>query len=156
MKLAKLLKGHGLRQGVAYGIGLISVEWHQTLPEAVRGLSRSMLALLLTNVLPAFYLFSPKTTGLLCMMKLLSTTLIYAYRGRHLGEGLPWRYALLHPIGSCVFIYAMLRSATTIMVNGGVEWRGTRYPSKELKASTPAPHPAHAATRRRGRAAPSP
>jgi glycosyltransferase involved in cell wall biosynthesis len=154
MRLARLVKGHGFRQGVAYGVGLISVEWHQTLPEAVRGLSKSMfpgvdyridttafgmLALFLTNVLPAFYLFSPKTTGNLCRMHLLSTILVYAYRARHLGEELPWWYALLHPIGICVFIYAMLRSATTIIVNGGVEWRGTRYSLKELKASAPAP-----------------
>ena len=68
-KLAKLVKGHGFRQGVAYGAGLVSVEWHQTLPDAVRGLSKSMfsgldyqidakvagvLMLLLTNVLPVF------------------------------------------------------------------------------------------------------
>jgi glycosyltransferase involved in cell wall biosynthesis len=42
MKLAKLVKRHGFKQGVAYGVGLIGVEWHQTLPEAVRGLSKSM------------------------------------------------------------------------------------------------------------------
>jgi hypothetical protein len=98
-----------------------------------------VLALFLTNVLPAFYLFSPKTTGTLGRMNILSTILVYAHRGKHLGEGLPWWYALLHPIGICVFIYAMLRSATTIIVNGGVEWRGTRYPLKELRASAPAP-----------------
>jgi glycosyltransferase involved in cell wall biosynthesis len=171
MRLAKLVKGHGFRQGVAYGVGLIGVEWHQTLPEAVRGLGKSMfpgvdyridatafgvLALFVTNVLPAFYLFSPQTTGNLCRMHLLSTILVYAYRARHLREELPWWYALLHPIGICVFIYAMLRSATTIIVNGGVEWRGTRYPLKDLKAAGPAPQQAHAATKRRGRAAPSP
>jgi len=153
MKLGKLVKGHGFRQGVAYGVGLIGVEWHQTLPEAVRGLGKSMfpgvdyridttafgvIALFLTNVLPAFYLFSRNTTGVLCRMNILSTILVYAYRARHLGEGLPWWYTLLHPIGICIFIYAMLRSATTIIVNGGVEWRGTRYPLKELKASAPA------------------
>ena len=44
MKLAKLVKRHGFRQGVAYGAGLVSVEWHQTLPGAVRGLSKSMFA----------------------------------------------------------------------------------------------------------------
>jgi hypothetical protein len=44
MKLAKLLKRGGFRQGVAYGVGLISVEWHQTLPDAVRGLSKSMFS----------------------------------------------------------------------------------------------------------------
>jgi hypothetical protein len=78
MKLAKLLKRHGFRQGVAYGAGLVSVEWHQTLPDAVRGLSKSMfsgldyrigatvagvLMLLLTNVLPVFGLFSRKVSA---------------------------------------------------------------------------------------------
>ena len=148
MKLAKLLKRHGFRQGVAYGVGLISVEWHQTLPDAVRGLSKSMfsgldyrigatvagvLMLLLTNVLPLFGLFSRKTTGTLCRMNLLSTFLVYVYRARHFGDKTPWWYAVLHPFGICVFIYAMLRSASTTIMNRGIEWRGTRYPLKDLK-----------------------
>ena len=103
------------------------------------------LALFLTNVLPAFYLFSRNTTGTLCRMNILSTILVYAYRGRHLGEELPWWYALLHPFANCVFIYAMLRSATTVLVNWGVEWRGTHYPLQDLRAS--APQQAHAATK---------
>jgi cellulose synthase/poly-beta-1,6-N-acetylglucosamine synthase-like glycosyltransferase len=45
-KLAKLIKGHGFRQGVAYGAGLVSVQWHRTLPGAVRGLSKSMFSAL--------------------------------------------------------------------------------------------------------------
>ena len=148
MKLAKLLKRHGFRQGVAYGVGLISVEWHQTLPDAVRGLSKSMfsgldyrigatvagvLMLLLTNVLPVFGLFSRKTTGTLCRLNILSTFLVYAYRARLFGDDTPWWYAVLHPLGICVFIYAMLRSASTTLACGGIEWRGTRYPMKELK-----------------------
>jgi cellulose synthase/poly-beta-1,6-N-acetylglucosamine synthase-like glycosyltransferase len=148
MKLAKLLKRHGFRQGVAYGVGLISVEWHQTLPDAVRGLSKSMfsslgyrigatvagvLMLLLTNVLPVFGLFSRNTTGTLCRLNMLSTFLLYAYRVRHFGHETPWWYAMLHPFGICVFIYAMLRSASTTLAGGGIEWRETRYPLKELK-----------------------
>jgi Glycosyl transferase family 21 len=148
IKLAKLIKGHGFRQGVAYGAGLLSVEWHQTLPDAVRGLSKSMfsgldyridaaafgvLMLLMTNVLPTFGLFSRKTTGTLCRLNILSTFLVYAYRARHFGDKTPWWYALLHPFGICVFIYAMLRSAFTTIINGGIEWRGTRYPLEELK-----------------------
>jgi hypothetical protein len=148
MKLAKLLKRDGFSQGVAYGAGLISVEWHQTLPGAVRGLSKSMfsgleyrigatlagvLMLLLTNVLPVFGLLSRKTTGTLCRLNVLSTFLLYAYRAGHFGDETPWWYAMLHPIGICVFIYAMLRSAFTTILNGGIEWRGTRYPLKELK-----------------------
>ena len=148
MKLGKLVKGHGFRQGVAYGTDLLSVEWHQTLPDAVRGLSKSMfsgldyridatalgvLMLLLTNVLPIFGLFSRKTTGTLCRLNILSTFLVYAYRARHFGDNTPWWYAVLHPFGICVFIYAMLRSASTTLAGGGIEWRGTRYPLKELK-----------------------
>jgi cellulose synthase/poly-beta-1,6-N-acetylglucosamine synthase-like glycosyltransferase len=148
MKLAKLLKRHGFRQGVAYGAGLISVEWHQTLPDAVRGLSKSMfssldyrigatmagvLMLLLTNVLPVFGLFSRNVTGTLCRLNFLSTFLLYAYRARHFGDKTPWWYAMLHPFGICVFIYAMLRSVSTTLVNGGIDWRETRYPLKELK-----------------------
>jgi glycosyltransferase involved in cell wall biosynthesis len=148
MKLAKLLKRHGFRQGVAYGAGLISVEWHQTLPDAVRGLSKSMfssldyrigatvagvLMLLLTNVLPVFSLFSRYMTGTLCRLNFLSTFLLYAYRARHFGDKTPWWYAMLHPFGICVFIYAMLRSVSTTLVKGGIDWRETRYPLKELK-----------------------
>jgi cellulose synthase/poly-beta-1,6-N-acetylglucosamine synthase-like glycosyltransferase len=148
MKLAKLLKRHGFRQGVACGVGLISVEWHQTLPDAVRGLSKSMfsgldyrigatvagvLMLLLTSVLPVFGLFSRKTTGTLCRLNILSTFLVYAYRARLFGDDTPWWYAVLHPLGICVFIYAMLRSASTTLAGGGIEWRGTRYPLKDLK-----------------------
>jgi cellulose synthase/poly-beta-1,6-N-acetylglucosamine synthase-like glycosyltransferase len=148
MKLGKLVKGHGFRQGVAYGAGLISVEWHQTLPDAVRGLSKSMfsgldyridatalgvLMLLLTNVLPVFGLLSRNTTGTLCRLNLISTFLVYAYRARHFGNDTPWWYAVLHPIGICIFIYAMLRSASTTLLYGGIEWRETRYPLKALK-----------------------
>ena len=148
MKLAKLLKRHGFKQGVAYGAGLLIVEWHQTLPDAVRGLSKSMfsgldyrigataagvLMLLLTNVLPAFYLFSRNTTGTLSRSSIFSTFLLYAYRARRFGDETPWWYALLHPIGICAFIYAMLRSASTTLAGGGIEWRGTKYPLKGLK-----------------------
>jgi cellulose synthase/poly-beta-1,6-N-acetylglucosamine synthase-like glycosyltransferase len=148
MKLAKLLKRHGFRQGVAYGTGLISVESHQTLPGAVRGLNKSMfsgldyrigamvagvLMLFLTNVLPVFGLFSRSTTGILCRLNIFSTFLVYAYRAKHVGDETPWWYAVLHPFGIGIFIYAMVRSASTTLVNGGIEWRETRYSLKDLK-----------------------
>jgi hypothetical protein len=133
---------------VAYGAGLLSVEWHQTLPGAVRGLSKSMfpgvdyrvsatlagaLMLVLTNVLPVFGLFARGKTGVLCRLSFSSNFFAYAYRAKHLGDETPWWYAALHPVGICVFVYAMLRSASTTIANGGIEWRGTRYSLKELR-----------------------
>ncbi len=108
-KLAKLVKGHGFRQGVTSGAGLVSVEWHRTLPGAVRGLSKSVFSALdyrisatvagvliplLTNVLPAFGLFSRNPTGILPRLNILPTFLVYAYRANHLGDETP-RYAIL-------------------------------------------------------------
>jgi hypothetical protein len=146
MKLAKLVKAHGYRQGVAYGTGLVSVEWHQSLRGAVRGLGKSMfpgldyrldatvaavLLLVLTNVLPFFGLASRGITRVLCGLNVLSTCFLYAYRASHAGT--PWWYGLLHHIGICILIYAMLRSAITAIANGGIEWRGTHYPLSSLK-----------------------
>jgi glycosyltransferase involved in cell wall biosynthesis len=148
MKLANLVKGHGFRQGVAYGTGLISVEWHESLRGAVRGLSKSMfpavdyridatvagvLLLFLTNVLPVFGLFSRGAVRVLFGSSVLSTLFLYAFRARHSRVEMPWWYATLHPIGVCVFVYAMLRSACTTIASGGIEWRGTRYPLESLK-----------------------
>jgi hypothetical protein len=65
-------------------------------------------------------------TGTLCRLNILSTILVYAYRAKHFGDETPWWYALLQPFGIRVFIYAML-------VEGEIEWRGTRYPLKVLK-----------------------
>jgi hypothetical protein len=152
MKLAKLVKGHGFRQGVAYGTGLLAVEWHRTLQGAVRGLSKSMfpavdyridatvvgvVLLLLTNVVPVFGLFSRGAVRILCGGGFLSTYFLYAYRSEHSRVGTPWWYATLHPLGVCVFVYAMLRSACTTLAGGGIEWRGTRYPLGSLKGSPP-------------------
>jgi glycosyltransferase involved in cell wall biosynthesis len=148
MKLAKLVKVQGFRQGVAYGTGLVAVEWHQSLQGAVRGLSKSMfpgvdyridatvagvLLLLLTNVLPFFGLFSGGAARVLFWSNVLSTFFLYAYRAKHSRVETPWWYAPLHPIGVCVFVYAMLRSACTTIARGGIEWRGTRYPLESLK-----------------------
>jgi hypothetical protein len=84
-------------------------------------------------LLPAFALFSRNTTGILCRLNIISTFLVYAYRAKHVGDKTPWWYAVLHPFGIGIFIYAMLRSASTTLVNGGIEWRETRYPLKDLK-----------------------
>ncbi len=40
---------------------------------------------------------------------------------------------LLHPIMSVLFLYALVKSAVTVSFRGGVEWRGTFYPSEVLK-----------------------
>ena len=150
MRLGRLLKKAGYRQGVAYGSGSVSVEWHRTLQGAVRGLEKSMFpgldyrlstalsasgALFLTNVLPfaGVFLAHRTATRLLFGVDVLVVFAMYAYGPRRSGSGIPPLYAALRPFGVGVLIYAMLRSAYTTLANDGIEWRGTRYPLELLK-----------------------
>lgn len=155
MKLALLVKKGGFSQSVAYGTGLVSVEWHRSLPGAVRGLGKSIFPsmdyrldvaavgaalLILTNVLPfAGLLFARGAARALSGLNVLAILVAYAYRERRLGSkalGAPITHAALHPFEVCVFVYAVFRSVFTILRDDGVEWRGTRYPLDALKRSS--------------------
>lgn len=148
LKLGKNLKGAGFRQGVAYGTGLVRVEWHRTLAGAVSGLEKSMfpgldyrlstallasIALFATNVLPFVgALFArPRTARLLFVADVALVFAMYTLGGRR--SKTPWYYAALHPFGAAVLIYAMLRSAFMTLARGGIQWRGTFYPLEHLR-----------------------
>jgi len=149
MKLAKLLKREGFKQDVASGTGLVRVEWHQSVRGALRGLSKSIFpvvdyrldqaalatfALPLTNVFPfAGVLLTRGATRAFCGLNVALILLIYAYQERYKGLGAALLHGVLHPLSVSFFVYAILRSTCTILVNGGVEWRGTRYPLEQLK-----------------------
>jgi glycosyltransferase involved in cell wall biosynthesis len=152
MKLAKLVKKHGFKQDVAYGSGLVSVEWHESLKGAVHGLGKSMFPgmdyrvdaailastlLFITNVLPYFsVVFSRGPVRGLSAASVLLTCAMYLVHARHTKSGTPLWYAALHPISVCVFLYAMLNSVITTLANDGIEWRGTHYPLANLKRNT--------------------
>lgn len=150
MRLARLLKEAGYSQGVAYGTGFVSVEWHKTVAGAVKGLEKSIFPgvdyrlsaillasflLFLTNVLPfaGFFFARRRAMRLLFGADVLAVLAMYAYGPRVSGYSLSPFYAALHPFGIAVFIYAALRSAFVTLSRGGIEWRGTVYPLRLLK-----------------------
>jgi glycosyltransferase involved in cell wall biosynthesis len=153
MRLARLLKDAGYSQSVAYGTGCLSVEWHQTLGGAVKGLEKSIfpgvdyrlsaivaasLLLFLTNIWPfaGVFLARRRPMRLLFGADVLSILAMYTYGPRISGYSLPPQYAALHPFGMGTFIYAAFRSAYLALAKGGVEWRGTFYPLRVLKGDT--------------------
>ena len=152
MKLAKLVKKHGFRQDVAYGNGLVSVEWHESLKGAVRGLGKSMFPgmdyrvdaailastlLFITNVLPFLsIILSRGPARVLSAPVVLLTCAMYVFHARHTKSRTTLWYAVLHPFSVCVFLYAMLNSVITTLANDGIEWRGTHYPLTNLKRNT--------------------
>jgi glycosyltransferase involved in cell wall biosynthesis len=153
MRLARLLKEAGYSQGVAYGTGCVSVEWHQTLAGAVKGLEKSIFPgvdyklsaiamasflLFLTNIWPYFGLFLARRRAmrLLFGADVLAVLALYAHGPKVSGYYLSPFYAALHPFGMGIFIYAALRSAFVALAKGGIEWRGTFYSLRVLKGDT--------------------
>ena len=46
-----------------------------------------------------------------------------------------WWHGLFLPLGAAVFGYAVLRSMVVTLRRGGIVWRGTFYPLRELRAN---------------------
>lgn len=147
MKLGKILKKGGNACDVAYGPDFLGVEWYPTVGAAVRGLEKNAfagcdyrvsLALfglafhLLGSVFPYVALFV--TTGVPRLIYggvVMLLTLLLADCARFHGAR-PW-----HAIGfgpsAALFCWIIVRTTVLNLVHGGITWRGTFYPLKELK-----------------------
>jgi hypothetical protein len=65
------------------------------------------------------------------VVALISMFLIYLGMARR--SRIPPYYFFLHPIATLMFVYTLLRSTLLTLWNGGVVWRGTKYPLEELR-----------------------
>ncbi|MGI9050087.1 MAG: glycosyltransferase [Rubrobacteraceae bacterium] len=151
VRLGKLVKRGGFMQEVAFGTGLLDVEWHSSVGGAIKGLTKSIFAGLdyrpelvalsaplffLTNVLPfPAALLTGGAAQKLSGLNVLLIFAVYACQGRYSGSRLPLWYAALHPVGAGLLTYAVVRSAVVVLAGGGLEWRGTRYPLELLKSN---------------------
>ncbi len=147
MKFGKVIKNAGFRQRNVLGDDLLQLHWAQGARGVVRNLTKNFFAVMsfqswraigfcvaaaFLNIMPFAgilvangYARIPYAIALGC--------LFFLYLGMSLFSDVrPW-YFLLHPIGTLLFIYTMLRSMFFALRNGGVEWRGTVYPLDELR-----------------------
>jgi glycosyltransferase involved in cell wall biosynthesis len=147
MKLGKLVKQEGFRSAVALANNEISVHWHSGVRNIIRGTTKNffafagfslwtsgvqMFGLLMMCVVPWIALFFVHGWALVfaCICVGLAIML-------HIGACLEFRvsplYALTFPIGALIFIWMQARSMIVTLWTGGITWRGTFYPLKELK-----------------------
>jgi glycosyltransferase involved in cell wall biosynthesis len=147
MKLGKVIKNAGFRQRNVLGEDLLELHWAQGALGVVRNLTKNFFAVMsfqawraigfcvaaaFLNIVPFAGVFLahgweriPYAVALAC--------LFFLYFGMSLFSDVrPW-YVLLHPLGTLLFIYTMLRSMFFALRNQGVEWRGTMYPLDELR-----------------------
>jgi len=149
MKLGKLIKSRGYRQDFVVGGALISVEWYSSLGAMIGGLTKNMFAgvdyrlsmavgsvavLLVVYVWPFFALVV--TGGSVRMVNLLIVlTVLTAFAVAAGYVNIPRTCALVLPLTALLLAWIIVRSTAVTLWNGGIEWRGTRYPLKELRAN---------------------
>jgi len=149
MKLGKIMKLAGFRQETAYGGGLLLVEWYATLGELIRGLEKNAfagvdyrLSVLLPGALGhltasvwpylALFLTNGATRAVYAGVVTLISLIFVDSVGFH---GTKKWYAIGFPCTALLFVYILLRTALLNLVHGGITWRGTFYPLKELRAN---------------------
>ena len=139
------MKGAGLRQRVAFAPGLVLVHWAEGLGGLIRGLTKNLFSLSNFNPLMAVGVFGWIGVCFLAPLAMLlwwktavPGLLVLACIGlvyRMYGEKslTPARYFWTYPLGAVLFCYAVLRSVIVVLWEGGVRWRGTLYPLRELR-----------------------
>ena len=143
--LGRRMKAAGMRQRVAFAPGFVLVHWARGARGLLRGMTKNLFAgcgfqpllllgacvwILVFCLLPIAGLGWPPA-----IFPALLTMLCIGAMYRAMGE-ISWvdpRYAWLYPLGALGLVFAMLRSMAVVLWQGGVTWRGTKYPLRDLR-----------------------
>lgn len=149
VKLGKIVKQGGFRSDLAFGNGLLSVEWYVSVGEVIRGLEKNAFAgcdyrislllsgvvfLLLFTVWP--YLALVVCNGVAQVIYgavVLLLTIVFVDSASF--NGFPRWYAIGFPLATTLLAWIMVRTMVVNLVQGGIRWRGTFYSLKELKSN---------------------
>ncbi len=147
MKLGKVVKNAGYAQRNVFGEDLISLRWVKGTFGIVDNLSKNFFALLsfqwprtVASIIGLAFLNLGPFVGvwmahgwarLPYAVALASIFAIY-WGMSGLSDVRPY-YFLLHPISTCVVTYTIGRSMVLTIRQGGIVWRGTKYPLEELR-----------------------
>jgi glycosyltransferase involved in cell wall biosynthesis len=143
--LARRVKAVGMRQRVAFAPGLVLVHWAAGASGLMRVMSKNLFSvfnfrpvLALVGCLGiAFFCLAP-LAGLAWWRTLVPGLLVVAcisvtYRLYGETSKIPAKYGWAFPLGALALIYAIMRSMVVVWKDGGVKWRGTLYPLRELR-----------------------
>jgi len=143
--LARRVKAAGMRQRVAFAPGLVLVHWASGAMGLMRVMSKNLFSAF--NFRPVLALLGCLGIGLFCVGPLaglawwrtlapgLLVVACISVTYRIYGETsrIPPKYGWGFPLGALALIYALLRSMVVVWKDGGVRWRGTLYPLRELR-----------------------
>jgi cellulose synthase/poly-beta-1,6-N-acetylglucosamine synthase-like glycosyltransferase len=143
--LGRRMKAARMRQRIAFAPGLVLVHWAAGARGLVRVMTKNLFSafnfrtwmLLGAGAWIVVFCLGP-VAGLLTQWTLLPSLVVFcciaaAYRVMGEASWIDARYGWAYPLGACAFLWAMLRSAATVLWQRGVVWRGTFYELKELR-----------------------
>lgn len=146
LKLGEHIKSAGFNQQVAYGKGMIRLEWYVSLRQFIAGLMKNTfsisnynlflafayaIAVLVVMILPVpLFLLSGYPFYIAALLILFSQAMVMV-----LARGIDarWWQAFIVPFAGAIMMYIIVVSAVRNLWQGGIYWRGTFYPLKELR-----------------------
>ncbi len=148
MTLGKILKRAGARQTLARHGGRVRTRWHSGVRGLIGGLEKNAFAaaryrswymsaaivgLVAVSILPYAGLLMPwPAVRALALLAWVGAAAAYGAGSGTAGIR-PWHALLILPAG-LLFAYTMARSMVLTLSRGGVLWRGTFYPLRELRS----------------------
>jgi len=147
MKLGKVIKNAGFAQRNVFGEDLISLHWAKGAFGMVNNLTKNFFAVLsfqwprtvITIAGLGFLNLGPFLGVWLAHgwarvpYAIALVSLFGIYYGMSRRSPVPAYYFFLHPVSTTLFMYILLRSMVQTLANGGIVWRGTKYPLEELR-----------------------
>ncbi|MFI8685292.1 glycosyltransferase [Rossellomorea sp. NPDC077527] len=148
LQLGIIIKKKGKSQAFLTALRSLEVEWYHSLNEAFKGLEKNtfaglhysillvsfaMAGVFCSTILPFLTLFSGDP--LIATISLLIVFFIgitYLKVIKEMTNESPTLFLTL-PVTAMIFIYSIARATFLTFKRGGIEWRGTIYPLKDLK-----------------------
>jgi cellulose synthase/poly-beta-1,6-N-acetylglucosamine synthase-like glycosyltransferase len=146
MRLGFKAKRAGYAQRVAFGKDLIRIRWAESAWGILNNLTKNLystfrfrtslllaacIGLFAMCVTPFIAVFFPGLAQWAGVVTLIALLLLNLHYWRL--TDIPPVYLALFPIASLMFVATLLRSMILVLWRGGVLWRGTLYPLKELR-----------------------
>lgn len=147
MMLGEGVKRGGFRQRCVFGRDLLRLRWVVGALGMVRGLTKNFFAVLRFNVVFAIAAIcgvllvnAGPFVGVCFAHGWVKTGYVAAlgsiavmYYGMAGTSEISPLYFLLHPVGTVLFAFTMMRSMVVTLACGGIVWRGSFYSLQELK-----------------------
>jgi len=146
--LGRRLRRNGARSRMLDGQGALQLQWYPDARHMIRGLRKNGFAAFdyrvsrliaataiyaVMGLLPWLALAAPEASDQwLAAANVAMATGLQAWFAER--SGWPWYTALLSPMGTAIIIWAWWRAAMLTLWEGGIDWRGTRYPLGALRA----------------------